>query len=611
MTGRARFFALCGIAAAGCYYTVEELQPTGDGGTTKVCTPSCATDELCVEGACIKNCGALTDCEGVCVDTNSTAAHCGDCDQACAGGQLCELGECKDDCSAGSTQCGDGCFDTQTSIEHCGGCDMPCQVDQDCVGGGCVASCESLLTGTPFVDPWGNTWDGTNRPAGAYASANTVCTDIRARLPLATEAQRVKVGSLAALPSVTATDLWTAVWQNTATQYTVDLTDGELAGVPISEMREYRCMCPAPDTPGFSAGDCNGLLGNECFEVPFKGSTIDSRDRALLEKPGAVYECNLLGGRLPSLAELAAAVSLLLPNGSDTPLFAADDMSTSDSSTLKFTDANWGPASGGFTRCDYVDDTLFRCTGWKVQPTPNPVSIPDAFVSERSGRKLDGSDRGAATFTEALDACWDAGGHLATSTELVEMIIEGAAGGTTAAVQTADHATAPNTLGVKWSGTAQRYVYTDNVSSAPKSSLRVYRCIYYPLSSTIQMPTTCQGGCGEVASQGAKQWFDNENRAASGVEDAAAACAALGADLASMRDLLEGFRNGLAKPASPNTLHTLEAVIVFNDAGQGGNGLLALNDVAGPEAPDSDSGFEPVQPGATLPYRCRWTNELR
>lgn len=612
MTGRVRFIALAGIVGVGCYYTVEELQPVGDGGTTKICSPSCQSDELCVDGTCVENCGALTDCDGVCVDTNSVSAHCGDCDNACASGRLCELGECKDGCSTGFTECGEGCIDTLTSPQHCGGCNMACQADQDCLAGDCVESCESQLV-SPFADPWGNTWDGTNRTASTYDAANTTCTDIRARLPLATEAERVKVGSLAALPAITATDLWTAVWQNATRQYTVDLTDGTLAEVPISDTREYRCMCPAPDTPGFSDGDCNGVLGNECFGVPLKGAMLDGRDRATLEKPGALYECNLLGGRLPTFNELAGAVNLSLPNPASVPLYVANDMSLTDSATLSFTGSSWNSYGDGWTRWDYVDDTPFRCTGWKVQPAPNPVAISGAFISERSGRKLDGSDHTPpATFQAALDSCWTAGGHLAMSTELVEMIIEGAPNGSTATVQTADHSSALETLALKWSGVAERYVYTDNVSSAPKTDLRAYRCIYYPISPTIQMPTTCQGGCGEVESHGAKQWFDLEDRAAtSGAGEAAATCAELGGDLASVRDLLEGFGHGLPTPANGTVLHTLEAIISINDAGQGGNGLLGLNTLLGPQDPNSDAGFELLSGAATQPYRCHWTNELR
>lgn len=489
MTGRARIFALAGLAAAGCYYTVEELQPAGDGGTTNVCTPSCQSDELCVDGTCIKNCGALTDCEGACVNTVEDHDHCGDCDNACTSSQVCQLGECKDGCSRGFTECDQRCFDVLTSPAHCGTCDHACQVIEDCVLGECKPSCESLLT-TPFVDPWGNTWDGVNRAASPYATAKGKCETIRARLPLPTEGLRVKNGTLAPLPAATNTELWTAAWADELGQYAIDFADGALTEVPISESREYRCMCPAPDTPGFTSGDCNGSLSNECFGVPFKNMTIDSQDRAILEKPAAIYECNLLGGRLPTMSELAGAATLLLPNGSDLPLFIANDMSMSDSATVAFLDPDWAPGSGGFTRWDYNDDTPFRCTGWKVQPAPNPDAPLGALVSERSGRALDASDRiPAVTFEQALDTCWAAGGHVPMSTELIELVIEGADNGTTAPVQTADHTNALSTLHVAWSGKAERFVYSGKVVSKLKTEPSAYRCIYYPLSSTIQTPT--------------------------------------------------------------------------------------------------------------------------
>jgi hypothetical protein len=609
MTGRARILALVGATAIGCYYTVEELAPAGDGGTqTKPCAPACQTDELCVDGACIKNCGALTDCDGVCVDTN-TAAHCGECDNACSPSQVCELGACKDDCTTGLTRCAQDCVDTRTSTTHCGGCDAACLADQDCVAGDCVPSCESQLT-APFVDPWGNTWDGANRAASSYDAARLDCDGIRARLPLVTQAYRVRSGTLAPLPGITNTEAWTSAWVNTTTQYAIDFSDGTTSDVPVIETREYRCVCPAPDTPGFSAGDCLGLLGNECFTVPFQNLNVDNQDRPRLEKQAALRECNALGGRLPTLGELGGAVDLLLPNGTNEALFVANDMSTSDSAAIQFQDPDWSASSGGFTRWDYVDDTWFRCAGWKLQPTPNPITIAGAFVSERSGRKLDGADRAPLPFDEAVQACWLAGGHLAMSTELAEMIIEGAGNGSTASVQTADHSTPSNTLGLAWSQEAVRWSYPGNIASEAKTTARVFRCIYYPLSATATPPTACEGGCAAITSHGATQWIDQQPRAGTSSGQAVKTCVNLGASVASVRDLLEAFGNGLPLPSTPLPVHVLEASITTLDGGSG-NGMLTFHEGLAPNDPNSPAGFEAISLNDTRAYRCHWTNELR
>ena len=41
-------------------------------------------------------------------------------------------------CFGDATRCGGLCVDTQTSAQHCGACDSPCAAGQDCVAGACV-----------------------------------------------------------------------------------------------------------------------------------------------------------------------------------------------------------------------------------------------------------------------------------------------------------------------------------------------------------------------------------------------------------------------------------------------------------------------------------------
>jgi hypothetical protein len=49
---------------------------------------------FCLEGSCAADCGELTACDGACIDTGTSATHCGGCDQPCASGSTCEGGAC-------------------------------------------------------------------------------------------------------------------------------------------------------------------------------------------------------------------------------------------------------------------------------------------------------------------------------------------------------------------------------------------------------------------------------------------------------------------------------------------------------------------------------------
>ena len=164
------------------------------------CDNSCTAPAFCHQGACTEQCpGELTNCGGVCVDTDTDSANCGSCGHVCSfdhaaascvGGE-CQLGACDDGwadcdadpatgcetdlltdpdfcgdcdtqcggdtpfCVAGScsgecpgdqTNCGGVCVDTQTDAAHCGGCDQPCAFDHaaaECVAGVCrMGACD-------------------------------------------------------------------------------------------------------------------------------------------------------------------------------------------------------------------------------------------------------------------------------------------------------------------------------------------------------------------------------------------------------------------------------------------------------------------------------------
>ena len=68
-----------------------------------------------------------------------SARRCGD--KCCPAHSKCKRGRCK--CNDGYTKCGKKCANLQTSAKHCGGCDQPCAVNEACDSGVCRHTCES------------------------------------------------------------------------------------------------------------------------------------------------------------------------------------------------------------------------------------------------------------------------------------------------------------------------------------------------------------------------------------------------------------------------------------------------------------------------------------
>jgi hypothetical protein len=89
-----------------------------------------------------------TTCGGACVDTRSSALHCGACGTACAPGNLCVNGACMPSCPGMQTLCnGNLCVSTGTDRAHCGRCGNVCATGQVCSNGRCDVECApGLLT---------------------------------------------------------------------------------------------------------------------------------------------------------------------------------------------------------------------------------------------------------------------------------------------------------------------------------------------------------------------------------------------------------------------------------------------------------------------------------
>lgn len=99
------------------------------------CGNACATGQSCTAGACACPAGQVA-CNGICVDTQTSADNCGACNQACATGAMCTAGSCG--CAAGQTTCSGVCVDTTQSDANCGACGQACAMGATCSAGKCV-----------------------------------------------------------------------------------------------------------------------------------------------------------------------------------------------------------------------------------------------------------------------------------------------------------------------------------------------------------------------------------------------------------------------------------------------------------------------------------------
>jgi endo-1,4-beta-D-glucanase Y len=101
-----------------------------------MCNNACAGQQMCTNGQCTCTAG-LAACTTGCVNTASDPLNCGTCGTACTGGLLCSQGMCSSTCAMGETQCGASCTNVQTDPFNCGFCTNACAGGQACVNGAC------------------------------------------------------------------------------------------------------------------------------------------------------------------------------------------------------------------------------------------------------------------------------------------------------------------------------------------------------------------------------------------------------------------------------------------------------------------------------------------
>jgi hypothetical protein len=120
-----------GSVAPGANEACDAVDNDCDGTTDDDAT---CTDfkTACSEGACV--CKADYLCGDDCVDTQTNAAHCGECNHACPEDSACEDGEC----TCALDVCDGSCVDVIVDSENCGECRHDCG-GGECQNGRCLA----------------------------------------------------------------------------------------------------------------------------------------------------------------------------------------------------------------------------------------------------------------------------------------------------------------------------------------------------------------------------------------------------------------------------------------------------------------------------------------
>jgi hypothetical protein len=113
------------------------------------CDQVCPDGLICEQGACSsgicnESMGEIV-CEGSCVTPSNNDLHCGACNRTCTGGSHCITGLCE--CGPGLDLCIDACVNLNNDIQNCGECSAPCRNGLLCVAGECKATRPEVCNG--------------------------------------------------------------------------------------------------------------------------------------------------------------------------------------------------------------------------------------------------------------------------------------------------------------------------------------------------------------------------------------------------------------------------------------------------------------------------------
>jgi hypothetical protein len=615
-----------------------------------------------MSGTCTNFCGSgLSACSGTCTNVKTDNNNCGACATAggavCPSGKVCTAGACVAGCAAGQSLCNGACIDTSANKANCGACGTVCAANQVCSAGSCVVDCSASLI-NPITDQWGLKMDSVERSTSLYAGAAAQCAAIGGRLPTPTELWRVSAGTWGGVGETYQTNwLWTDILSQVGYQTVVRLSDGNTSeDVVASTQRTFRCVCPVPTNSAFTGSNCFGPPGSSCFTLSkMEGGklNLDNYDRAPVRSQAAILECATEHAHLATIEQLSTAVLAGLPNGSSNGQFNAGNYGTlnwlhtaemgSSSNDMLL---RWTGVAPGFTygTSEVTWSTLqdfrpFRCAGQNIVPVASAAPANGVFVDTNQRWVFDANDQAPVQYEFATDDCTSRGGHLPSGHEIGEGIYAGLPNGTGAWNLGSDNCGyyPPNhdflTSAAAWKDAATFNFYSTGATQInwEWKNLNVagpypHRCIYYPIDPGYAGPlaSSCQGGtaCFKVTlAARTHMWFDANDRPGATNVAAVAACQALGAHVASERDLTEAIRAGL--PNGQNTYLWTTDMLSANSQWSFSYPINSCVRWTGVNKSFQDEYYYSTpayemndcnyiyNQGITQPYRCMWSDELR
>jgi hypothetical protein len=183
---------ICGSGTTQCGTGCYDLQT--DSNNCGACGTKCNGTQVCSAGQCQTACGpGSTLCGQSCVNTSSDNANCGSCGKVCSAGTVCGSGSCSISCPSGETACTSGgsgdagagagvCTNLQTDVTNCGQCNNKCPSGFVCNVGTCAVTCQTGLVncGGQCIDPKTNAnFCGASGACGtgdAGGSKGSVCS---------------------------------------------------------------------------------------------------------------------------------------------------------------------------------------------------------------------------------------------------------------------------------------------------------------------------------------------------------------------------------------------------------------------------------------------------
>ncbi len=488
-----------------------------------------------------------------------------------------------------------------------------------CVDLSSIGASAGEAQGYESNDSWGGTFDGTERLAKNWADANQSCIDAGGRLPTISELYRVssafkgEVGS-----SYTTNYLWTRTWWNQTQKAMIRLSDAAILSFPLTSLTAYRCIWPSNTPSYFTGSQCMGEPGDECWDhvaYPAGKMVIDKMERPAVSYVAATDECSFVNAHLAHQQDFAENVPNGLPNGTNNWLW------TSDHSRYDITNiVRWIGVNTGYN--DYTGNTnnwavraggpyRFRCVGVNYNAGAYPSTVANEFVSSSTNIKINDITSSNALYGDSIDDCFNQGGHLAHSRDIMELARSGMTSGTGNYIWLSDRSRYDFTQIARWNTTELNYTgyYSQYGSwgSIDNATMYEHRCVYYPIDSSYTPPlaTACASGvaCQTYNNGDSKLAIDSQDRPAANYIDATQVCLDNGARMSTSLQLTEAIRAGL-----PNGT---DAWIWTSDSAEIDKAIIM-------KWSGVDTIFSPIYPNGTTwslksdvrNYRCVWDNEL-